>query len=171
MALVGPKKSPKEFGFGRGDYHMVVNDASEIVKMFDHTGKLLFDRPCLARGLYGDREFRVPSSDTPPGLYRLGTVYRDYENPDQVPLHVKKAFGWVSIDMEELENQEANVGRAGIMLHGGGSGCGWPGAWEPYQALLCTFGCVRMYNQDIKDLVLPKVDGGGTVYVSVYQEA
>ena len=79
-------------------------------------------------------------------------------------------IGWYSFDMVELESQEAKLGRAGIMLHGGGSACGWPGAWEPYQRLYPTYGCVRMYNVDLRDLVLPLTQKG-TVYISVYQEA
>jgi L,D-transpeptidase catalytic domain len=171
MALVGPKKRPKDFGFGKGDYHLVVNDEAETMKGFDHAGKLLFTLPCLARGIYGDREWRIPESDTPPGLYRVGQVYRDYDNPNATPQHVKQSFGWYSLDLEELEGQESNVGRAGCMLHGGGSACGWTGAWAAYQQLYCTHGCVRMHNADIKNKVLPLVDGGGRVYVSVYQEA
>jgi hypothetical protein len=55
------------------------------------------------------------------------------------------------------------------MMHGGGSACGWPGAWAPKQKLFSTHGCVRMYNQDLKDKVLP-LTKTGTVYVSVFQE-
>ena len=78
------------------------------------------------------------------------------------------AYGWVSFDLEELENQEAGYGRAGIMMHGGGSGDGWPGAWAPKQPLLTTYGCVRYHNQDLKDKILP-LTKTGKVFVSVYQ--
>lgn len=56
------------------------------------------------------------------------------------------AYGWYSFDMEELEGQEAANARAGIMLHGGGSACGWPGAWQPHQALHPTLGYLRLHN-------------------------
>jgi len=88
----------------------------------------------------------------------------------------------------ELEQQEIKVGRAGIMLHGGGSGCGWPGAWAAKQAvprqppwptanfivagqqpLLPTLGCIRLHNVDLRDKVLPLYETG-TVYVGVFQE-
>ena len=72
--------------------------------------------------------------------------------------------------MVELENQESKYGRAGIMIHGGGSACGWPAAWLPYQSLYQTWGCVRMHNQDLRDKVLP-LTKTGTVFVSVYQES
>ncbi len=79
------------------------------------------------------------------------------------------AYGWFSFDMEELEGQEAVNGRSGIMLHGGGSACGWPGAWQPRQALHPTLGCLRLHNIDLRDLVLPLAKQG-TVYVGVFQE-
>ena len=77
--------------------------------------------------------------------------------------------GWYSFDLVELENQEAKFSRAGIMVHGGGSNCGWPGAWEPRQTLFPTQGCVRVHNIDLKDKILPLVSKG-TVYVGVFQE-
>lgn len=169
MALIGPKKTPHDFGFKSGDSHLIVNDDTETVKAYDSDGKLLWERPCLARGQYSDYEFKLNRSDTPPGLYRIGEIYRDWETGNSYT-RTKMSYGWYSFDMIELERQEAKFGRAGIMLHGGGSACGWPGAWEPYQRLFPTFGCVRMYNQDLKDLVLP-LTNKGTVYISVYQEA
>ena len=79
------------------------------------------------------------------------------------------AYGWYSFDMEELEGQEAANGRAGIMLHGGGSACGWPGAWQPHQALLPTLGCLRLQNINLRDRVLP-LSEGGTAYVGMFQQ-
>jgi hypothetical protein len=78
-------------------------------------------------------------------------------------------YGWYSFDMEELEGQEVAVGRAGIMLHGGGSACGWPGAWALQQPLHPTLGCVRLHNVDLREKVLP-LYRQGTVYVGVFQE-
>ena len=72
-------------------------------------------------------------------------------------------------DLEELEGQEARYGRAGIMIHGGGSACGWPGAWAPEQPLVPTLGCVRLRNVDLLHRVLP-LTLTGTVFVSVFQE-
>jgi hypothetical protein len=79
------------------------------------------------------------------------------------------AYGWYSFDLEELENQEAKYGRAGIMIHGGGSACGWPGAWAPMQPLFATHGCVRMHNKHLRENLFP-LTKTGKVYVSVYQE-
>jgi hypothetical protein len=78
------------------------------------------------------------------------------------------AYGWYSFDMEELEGQEAANGRTGIMLHGGGSACGWPGAWQPHQALHPTLGYLRLHNINLRDRVLPLPERG-TAYVGLLQ--
>jgi hypothetical protein len=171
MSLVGPKKRPQDFGFKAGDSHLVVNDASERMKAFSFEGKLLWEVPCLARGQYSDNQWKIQNSDTPPGLYKIGTVYRDYEKAGDKPAYDRTlmAFGWYTFDMIELENQEAGYGRAGIALHGGGSANGWPGAWAPKQPLVPTHGCCRIYNIDLRDKVLPLLKTG-TIFVSVYQE-
>jgi hypothetical protein len=165
--MVGPKlKAPMK----PGDSYLLVNDRDEDMEAYDHSGRLLWKVPCLARGIGADNEWRRKSTDTPPGLYKLGQVYADYEqnpNPPQSPTAM--SFGWYSFDMVELENQEAKVGRAGIMLHGGGSGCGWPGAWAAKQHLLPTHGCVRLHNIVLRDRVMP-LYRQGTVYVGVFQE-
>jgi hypothetical protein len=168
--MIGPKKKPQDFGFKSGDTHIIVNDISEIAKAFSFDGKLLWEVPALARGQGSDFEYKLRNTDTPPGLYKLGTVYKDYEKDPTPPYdRTLMSFGWYSFDMVELENQENKYGRVGIMIHGGGSGCGWPGAWAPKQKLFSTHGCIRMYNQDLRDKVLP-LTKTGTVYVSVFQE-
>jgi hypothetical protein len=169
--MIGPKKTPKDFGFRAGDHHLIVNDITETIKAFTFDGKLLWELPCLARGQGSDFEYKLARTDTPPGLYRVGTVYRDYDVAGANPSYDRTlmAYGWYSFDLEELENQEAKFGRAGIMIHGGGSAAGWPGAWKPMQPLFATHGCVRMHNQHLRDKLLPLVKSG-KIYVSVYQE-
>ena len=168
--MISPKKKPQDFGFKKGDTHIIVNDISETAKAFSFEGKLLWEVPALARGQGSDFEFKLRNTDTPPGLYKLGTVYKDYEKDPTPPYdRTLMAFGWYSFDMVELENQENKYGRAGIMIHGGGSACGWRKCWDPYQPLYATHGCIRMHNQDLRDKVLP-LTKTGTVYVSVYQE-
>jgi hypothetical protein len=173
MALIGPKKTPHDFGFTANDSHLIVNDETEKVKAFNSGGKLLWELPCLARGQLSDYEFKLTNSDTPPGLYKIGKVYRDYENdPSEVFTREKRSYGWYSFDLEGLEGQEGPGSipyREGIMIHGGGTACGWPGAWQPLQHLYSTLGCIRMHNKHLKDYLLP-LTGKGTVYVSVYQE-
>jgi hypothetical protein len=172
MALTGPKKRPQDFGFKAGDSHLVVNDASERMKAFSFEGRLLWEVDCLARGQGSDSEWKVTNSDTPPGLYKVGAVYRDYERVGDKPAYDRTlmSFGWYSLDLIELENQEAKYGRAGIMIHGGGSANGWPGAWAPKQELFPTHGCVRLHNIDLRDKAIPLLKTG-SIFVSVYQEA
>lgn len=169
--MIGPKRTPHDFGFKENDFHVIVNDLTERVKAFNSKGVLLWERPALARGQGSDFEFKLRNTDTPPGLYKLGQIYRDYDRVGANPSYDRTlmSYGWYSFDMIELENQVSKYGRAGIMIHGGGSACGWPGAWKPYQSLFPTHGCVRMYNQDLRDLLLP-LTKNGTVFVSVYQE-
>lgn len=169
--MIGPKKRPQDFGFKTGDSHLIVNDITEKIKGFDFTGKLLWELPCLARGQGSDYEFKYTNTDTPPGLYKIGTIYKDYERVGANPSYSRDlmAFGWYSFDLIELEAQESKYGRGGIMIHGGGSANGWPMAWAPYQPLYSTHGCVRCRNADLKDYILP-LTKTGTVFVSVYQE-
>lgn len=171
IIMIGPKKRPQDFGFKQGDSHLVVNDISETMKAFNFSGALLWEIPCLARGQFSDSEFTLQNSDTPPGLYKLGTVYKDYEKVGDKPAYDRTlmVYGWYSFDMIELENQENKYGRAGIMIHGGGSACGWPGAWAPNQPLFPTHGCVRCHNVDLKSKIIPLLKFG-TVFVSIYQE-
>ncbi len=170
--LVGPSKTPRDFGFSGSDSHVVVNDGTETARAYDSDGRLLWEIPALARGQGGETQYKENSTDTPPGIYRIGRkVYRDYEQ-DPSPSYSpdRCSYGWYSFDLEDLEMQERRFGRAGIMVHGGGTACGWPGAWAPRQPLHSTLGCVRLHNQDLRDKLLPLVEKG-TVYVSVYQEA
>jgi hypothetical protein len=172
-ALVGPKKTPHDFGFGPKDSHLVVNDQAETLTAYDFKGAKLFTIRCLARGQGKDNEWQSPNTDTPPGLYQVGTVWRDYDRlgdcPAVVP-HELLPYGWYTLDLIELETQERRYGRAGIAIHGGGSALGHRGCWQPYQGLLPTHGCVRVHNADVRDKIMPLVDKG-KVFVSVYQEA
>lgn len=168
--MIGPKKKPQDFGFKEGDTHIIVNDISEKATAYSFDGTKLWEVNCLARGQGSDLEYRYTNTDTPPGLYKIGQIYNDYAlNPNPSYDRTLMAYGWVSFDMVELENQEAKHGRAGIMLHGGGSANGWPGAWAPRQPLCTTHGCVRLYNEDLLKKVLP-LTNKGTVFISVYQE-
>jgi hypothetical protein len=171
VTMIGPKKRPQDFGFKKGDSHLIVNDAVETMKAFSFEGKLLWEIPCLARGQYSDFEWRIQNSDCPPGLYKVGTIYRDYDRVGDKPAYDRTlmAYGWYSFDMIDLEGQERDNGRAGIMLHGGSSALGWPGAWAPNQKLMPTMGCCRARNIDLRDKVLPLADKGA-LFISVFQE-
>lgn len=169
--MVGPKIRP---ALKPGDHHLIANDVNETLTAWTHDGRRLWRIPCLARGQGREAEWNRPGTDTPPGLYRVGKVYRDYEaDPAANFTPDRRAYGWYSFDLEGLEGQEGPTSkpyRDGIMLHGGGSACGWPGAWNPRQGLYPTLGCIRLANQDLRDRILPLLDLG-TVWVSVLQEA
>lgn len=171
QGMVGPKIRPS---IKPGDHHIIANDINETMTCYSHDGKKLWTIPCLCRGQGGEAEWKRTGEDTPPGLYKLGTVYRDYEadpSPDNFSPD-RRAYGWFSIDMIGLEGQEgpdSKPYRDGIMIHGGGSACGWPGAWAARQELYPTLGCIRVHNQDLKERILPLLTMG-TVWVSVLQE-
>ncbi|MEM9448850.1 MAG: hypothetical protein AAGA75_09965 [Cyanobacteria bacterium P01_E01_bin.6] len=169
--MLGPKSHPDAHGFKQGDYHLIANDSEGKIKCYSYDDDLIWDLPCLCRGQFSDNYFGV-NGDTPPGLYKCGTLYHDYKKSGKSAgyVHYRLQYGWCAIDLVELENQEAGRGRAGIMIHGGGSACGWPGAWQPRQKLYPTLGCIRMYNQDMHEKVMTLFDKKDvTVFVSVYQ--
>jgi hypothetical protein len=171
--LIGPQKTPQESGFKKGDTHLIVNDDAETMTAWSFEGVKLWAVPCLARGQSGDSEFRVQKSDTPPGLWKLSKpVYNDFQKygakPQSEPPDAR-AYGWVFFPMTGLEGQEDRFGRRGIGLHGGGSACGWPGAWAPRQTLFPTHGCCRVWNEVLTTKVLPLFNQG-TVFLSVLQE-
>ena len=70
------------------------------------------------------------------GVYRE-TCWCDIDYPDQDDLSASYGYAYLNID---------GRGRA---IHGGGSNLGWDGAMEPFQELLPTLGCFRMYNADV----------------------
>jgi len=138
----------------------------------DRTGVKLWQIPCLACGQGGKMDWVHHGTDAPPGIYKLGQLNDDIAVHCERPTYTKDqmmSYGWQSYDMISLDGNEERSGRAGIMLHGGGTGDGWPGAWAPRQHLLPTLGCVRIYIIDLRDKVQPLYDRG-TVFVSVYQE-
>jgi len=172
FTMVGPRKRPQDFGFKKGDSHLIVNDLVETMKAFSFEGKLLWEIPCLARGQYSDYEWKIQKSDTPPGLYKLGKLYNDYALYGDKGMYDRTlmAYGWAFYDLIELENQEAGNGRAGIGIHGGASALGWPGAWAPNQKLVPSWGCIRCRNSDLIHKLLP-LYRQGTVFCSVWQES
>lgn len=170
--MAGPSKAPRDFGFSPGDSHLVVNDHLGELTAWDHGGQALFKIPAMARGQGRENQWDLPQTDTPPGLYKVGSVWRDYERlgPRPAPQWDLLPYGWFTLDLVELESQERRYGRSGIAIHGGGSALGWPGCWAPRQQLLPTWGCIRLHNADLRDKVVPLL-AAGTVFVSVYQEA
>lgn len=168
--LIGPVKRPD---LKTGDHHLIADDRAETLTAWTHDGKRLWQIPCLCRGQGREAEWNTTGSDTPPGLYLVGKVYRDYEqDPSPTFSADRRSYGWYSFDLLGQEGQEgpnSKFGRDGIMIHGGGGACGWPGAWAPRQALHPTLGCIRLHNIDLRDRILP-LAGMGRIWVSVFQE-
>jgi hypothetical protein len=163
--MVGPKKRVE---LKPGDSYLVVSGPARECRAHDHQGRHLWTVPalCLGQG----RDWRAHRGDTPAGLYRIGKIYRDHkENPNPPNTETARAYGWYSFDLVDLEGQEADNGRAGIMIHGGGSAAGWPGAWAPLQRLHPTLGCIRMHNTHLG--LIDKLVGEGQVFVGVWQLA
>lgn len=169
--MAGPRKTPT---LKPGDHHLIADDRTQTLTAYTHEGKRLWAIPCLCRGQGKETDWKTTNSDTPPGLYKIGRVYRDYEeDPSARFTAERRSFGWYSFDLEGHEGQEgpsARPYRDGIMIHGGGTACGWPGAWAPRQTLYSTNGCIRCHNVDLRERILPLL-GLGTVWVSVLQEA
>jgi GH24 family phage-related lysozyme (muramidase) len=168
--MVGPKIRPP---VKPGDHHLIANDINETLTCWTHDGRRLWSIPCLCRGQGGEAEWQSPNTDTPPGLYKIGSVWRDYErlgdHPASVPADLYP-YGWFTLDLVEMEGQERRYGRAGIAIHGGGSVLGPSGCWQPFQPLVTTWGCIRAHNADLRDKIVPLLNTG-TVWVSVLQEA
>jgi hypothetical protein len=171
--MVGPKIRPT---LKAGDHHLIANDVNETLTAWTHDGRRLWRIPCLCRGQGREAEWNRTGTDTPPGLYRINPkgVHRDYEqDPTAAFTPDRRAYGWYSFPLEGMEGQvgpKSRPYRDGIMVHGGGTACGFPGAWNPRQQLHPTLGCIRLHNQDLRDRILPLLDLG-TVWISVLQEA
>lgn len=130
-----------------GDAHFVVNAKSEILKAYyvDPTGKrtgMLYSKPARCYGANGPG-WQVPGGDTPPGPYLIGEIHHIHPDDKQA-----NAFGPVFMDLEELLEQERKYHRAGVGVHGGGSGLADP--WHAArQGWKVTNGCIRMQNEDV----------------------
>jgi hypothetical protein len=167
--LTAPVRKPSEFGFKDGDTYVLVNASTQVAKAFDFHGNQLFAIECMATGQAP--QWRNNSGDTPPGLYKIGEIYNDYARVGDNPAYDRTlmSYGWITFDMVDLEGNEDKNNRAGICWHGGGSGCGWPGAWAKAQKLLPTLGCLRSHNIHLLEKILPRAKAG-TVFIAVYQD-
>lgn len=163
-----PEMKPQSFGFKKGDFHLVVNSDNRVIRAFTFEGVQVWQKPCLAIGQ--NINWQIQNGDTPPGLYTIGEVFNDFAIFGNNPSYsrVLASYGWCSFDLVDLEGNEDRSGRAGIMVHGGGSGLGWDECWKPDQKLSPTLGCIRMHNGDLINSLLPLVQKN-TVFVSVYQ--
>ncbi|MEX0589038.1 MAG: hypothetical protein WD136_07245, partial [Cyanobium sp.] len=88
-----------------GDCYLLVNDRDEDMEAYDHSGQFLWKIPCLARGQGADTDWSHTNTDTPPGLYKLGQLYADYEQNASPPCSdTAMGYGWYSFYMLEQES-------------------------------------------------------------------
>lgn len=145
-----------------GDFHAVVGNG--YMGVYNRGGQLLWRCEARTAGVEGP-SVDVVGGDTPPGLYRAGAVI--WTQPTETQ-RVWRAYGYVFVDLEEQENQEASRGRAGVGVHGGGSILGNPLADR--QGWAATYGCVRLQNEDARrfgHLVEDSQKVGHNVWVTV----
>lgn len=139
------------------DLHIIVNGETQRLVTYQRDGTPIFSCPARCYGQHSD--WTQPNGDTPPGLYRVGQIY-DTQG--------EAAYGQWCLDLEDLENQETGHGRAGISLHGGGTGL--PDPFAPYQGWLPTHGCIRLQNADLTcltTLIFDARKSGGSVFLTV----
>lgn len=140
-----------------GDLHFVVSKDSQFLKLFDSTGKKTWGCEARCWGQHGD--WQSTNGDTPPGLYEVGVIY---DTTGQ------RAYGRWCVDLIDLQNQETGNGRAGISLHGGGSGL--PSPFAPKQGWVNTHGCIRVQNAELEQIVsmLKRCESSGRkAYITV----
>ena len=153
-----------------GDWHIIVNDREDRfdsdMQIFESSGKLVHRRPCLAKGQ--EPNYRNVGGDTPPGVYKIGLLTITAQNE---PKRIWNAYGKYFFDLESVSGAEEKWGRSGVGIHGGGTSA--PDPLAPYQQLVPTLGCIRMYNADLEKILLPIYRdcqrSGGVIYVSVNQ--
>lgn len=163
MTITAPKTTPHDYGFKAGDYHLIVHAGTNLATMYDTKGTKLWEKPCLPTGQRAD--WTAHGGDTPPGVYKIGAVWRQYQDP---PSHYDRPYGHICFDLIDYEGNEDSNGRGGIAIHGGGTGLPGTGYWDDYQKLLPTLGCVRMHNKDL--YLIDNCLSQGDVWVSVYQD-
>jgi len=113
-----------------------IDKTKKIVFLMDLDYHVFAELPMLTDFYEGTNEAGQEHSNAEDGVYR-DTVWCDIDYPDEDDLSASYGWGYLNID---------DRGRA---CHGGGSNLGWDGAMEPFQKLLPTYGCFRMYNADV----------------------
>lgn len=118
-----------------------INKTEKRVYLMDMEYHVYAELPMSTEFYEGTNEAGLAHGNAEDGLYRE-TVWCDIDWPNEDDLSA--AYGWAYL----------NIDGRGRALHGGGSNLGWDGAMAPYQPLLPTLGCFRMYNAHIFFLCL-----------------
>lgn len=132
-----------------------INKTKKMVYCLDEDYKVMAQFPCGTDFYPGTNDAGQARDNAEDGTYDVDTIGEtDVDYPDKM----EPAYGWAYINIDDR-------GRA---LHGGGSNLDDP--YEPYQELLPTYGCFRMYNSDIFWLANAKKyaeDNGTDVAITV----
>lgn len=174
-----------------GDQHLVLNGTRDFrneqpspAKLYDHQGKQLWLGECLVQGINGP-SYKIQGGDTVPGLYLCTYVVqtRPEESQDIWAAYAEWFIGLGAAP--GLPDPQAQFGRAGEGLHGGGSALGIRYAdrllplakrtlaLAPRQPRKPTKGCGRFWNEDMAWLaprVLEMLRVGRRMFCSVAQE-
>jgi hypothetical protein len=144
------------------DTHFVFNAGGHHLKCHDAKGNLRWQVRAIGYGTVGD--YTKVGGNTPPGLYCCGVP--EAISPDDKE---KDSYGPWFVDLQEQEEQESKHGRAGIGVHGGGSGLPNPYT-DTRQGWVKTLGCIRLQNEDLRRFVGSvqyTQSHGGTAWLSV----
>lgn len=113
-----------------------INKTEKRVYLMDMDYHVFGELPMSTDYYEGTNEAGQPHSNAEDGIYR-DTVWCDIDWPDEDDLSDSFGYAYLNIDSR---------GRA---AHGGGANLGHDGAMQPFQELLPTYGCFRMYNADV----------------------
>lgn len=115
------------------------------------------------------------NSKCPPGTYLVGSpqacAVRQRDGSVREMNDDDKAYGcfFTPLSDETANGPMEQHGRAGIGIHGGGSGS--PTPFAPHQGWYATLGCIRLQNADNEGTFVPFVqyihEHGGVVEISV----
>lgn len=100
------------------------------------------DYKVMGRGSRGSGDTsRLKKGNTPTGSYSGNHIVDTSKWPQD-------SFGpWGAIRLKPTSGNAMNNGRSGLLIHGGKSGAWGTGTLRP------TWGCLRLSNGDMKDLV------------------
>ena len=113
-----------------------INKTEKRVYLLDMEYHVFAELPMSTDFYEGTNDAGEERGNAVDGVYRE-TVWTDIDWPDEDDL--SDAYGWAYL----------NIDGRGRALHGGGSNLGHDRAMEPFQELLPTLGCFRMYNADV----------------------
>jgi hypothetical protein len=136
------------------DLQILVFADDHVSKAYDYHGKLRWSirSRCDGVGDPGDSgRTDLPNSDTPKGIYKMGTRYVQEPGTD-----LFGPYGPVCYDLISMQGQEEKAQRAGISAHGGRDKTPdqRPSHWAE---LAMTHGCIRWDDDDIIWTVDPSV--------------